>query len=374
MSVSVENGYLDVHFDRGPADTASAQALGLVYARHDGSSNYNLSIVYDGWYKTYYLQIRHGLFGLVELADIPAAAGDYFRFEVVRQHLVAYQSTDQETWVETLATQDIEHMVPGDWYVHDWASGPYQPSNIAEVGRDLETFFLVGSHQIYDRPKTIAGQRVQRIEGKLYSYNPKVASETIFEGEIRLSDTAEQSVRITHDPADSGTLTIVSGGTLVGTPAYYTYSTLFTVNPSSQTVKVKLEGSPVTIGERDNHSTYGGNGDVVTLECPIASNPTLANAMHDHYAAVAGATRYEFAMRDDASLEVGDEVRLPLISEREYGHWNYKLPTNPLGDMVDTPLWSITVTNVVPVVLTKITRSFNGATDATCLAITNINP
>jgi len=79
-------------------------------------------------------------------------------------------------------------------------------------------------------------------------------------------------------------------------------------------------------------------------------------------------------MRDDASYEVGDRLYLTLASARAYDVWNYVLTTPALSELVDVPLKGTVFNNAVPIVITRITREFNGATDAEVVARLDINP
>src|SRR5690606_37178205 len=110
---------------------------------------------------------------------------------------------------------------------------------------------------------------------------------------------------------------------------YNTYSTVFTVDPSSTTITATLVGKRVSINSQVFEKVYSASGDSVELTCPIASDPAMTIAMYDHYRAVSEATRFEFTMRDDPALDVGDRVNIKLMSERAYGVWNYVLVANP---------------------------------------------
>lgn len=213
----------------------------------------------------------------------------------------------------------------------------------------------LGDRQIYERPKTIVGQKIRLIRAKLHTYSVEDTARNIFDGDIRLTNTTTQEVTIQHPPcevdASPAPLTVNSGGTLAVSPepVYRTYSTTFTVNPTATTVNVTLVGYPVEIGSRLFEKTYDSQGEILEFECPIGTDPTLVEAMIDHYHATASATRYEVAVRDDPALQVGDRILLELPLGREGATLGY-----------------------IPTVLTQIKRSYTGAQDAVYTLVTDV--
>jgi hypothetical protein len=109
------------------------------------------------------------------------------------------------------------------------------------------------------------------------------------------------------------------------------------------------------------------------MDCPIASDPTLTTAMFDHYEAVSSATVFEFTMRDNPALEVGDRAYLQLMNERRYGVWNYVLGDAACIVSDTQTLYSSKWSTLMSVVLTEIKRNFSGAFDADVTAITDID-
>jgi hypothetical protein len=236
---------------------------------------------------------------------------------------------------------------------------------------DKDTYTL-GENNVYDRPKMVTGRRINRLKTTLASYAAAAGTSTIFDGDIELPDTEQATLRITHAGCDSGSLAVTDGGSLNGTPVYNTYSTVFVVDPTATTIHVTLTGKAVTITTRALEKEYYPSGDVVDFSCPIASDPTLAIDMLDHYNSVVSSTRFEFSMRDDAALKVGDMVNLQLISEREYLVWNYVLGTDTCLVSATEPILTTRWDNYLAVVMQSIKRAFNGGTDAECVAVVNI--
>lgn len=231
----------------------------------------------------------------------------------------------------------------------------------------------LGEMQVYERPMTISGQSIREITGSLYSYNVG-ASETVVDANIALPSTAAgQVITITHDAVSGGSLSVVSGGTLVGTPTYTTYRTIFTVNPSAATIHVERTGNRVEIASRQFNKTYASSGESVGLNCPIASDPTATIAMYDHFKQVASSTSFEFSMRDNPAIEVGDRLYLQLMSERKFGDWNYYAGSTALVSTT-VPIWTDLWSTVLPVVVTKVRRLFNGGLDADYTVVVDINP
>lgn len=362
------NGRIDALFDPSISEGLGQETWALIYARKTTTVNYNLAIVYDPNTHTYTLQIREGLTGLIDKTAIAASVGNYFRFLVVGPNLYAYQSVDGLTWTLQLTYTSFSITAEGEWY----ASDVYQ-SGVTEVGVDARTV-LLGERQVYDRPKVIAGRRIARVSGKLRSYVVAPELSVVFEGDVALADTSTQEVRIVHSACSGGSLSITSGGTLSGTPTYYTYSTVFTVVPSATTLHVELTGYAVTLEEVTIEKVYQAAGEVLEFECPIASDPTKTLAMFDHYVAVESSPHFEFTMRDDASLQVGDRAFLLLNTARVYGLWNYKLGEDTCLLSETTPLWTNTMSRTVPVVLTRIARSFDGSATADVVAVLDIDP
>jgi hypothetical protein len=233
--------------------------------------------------------------------------------------------------------------------------------------------YTVGEMRVYDRPKTDTGTRINRLTSTLSFYTADATTSTIFDGDLRLVNTDPVEVRITHDGCDSGSLDITSGGSISGTPVYNTYSTVFTVEPTSTTIHVTLTGKKVTISSQNFEKTYYASGDVVDVKCDIASDPAQLIAMLDHYNAVDSSTRFEFSMRDDAKLKVGDVVNLQLISDREYSVWNYILGDAACVVSATAPILTTRWDNYLSVVMQSIKRAFNGGTDATCVAVVSID-
>jgi hypothetical protein len=233
--------------------------------------------------------------------------------------------------------------------------------------------YTLAEAQVYDRPKTISGANISRIGGALHSYTVAAATETIVESDFLILDLSQVELRITHDAIANGSVSI-TGGTISGTPTYNTYSTLFLVDPTATTIRATLTGKRVTIAERRFGKSYLASGDVVELACPIASDPTLTLAMYDQYEAVTSATRYEFSMRDDPSIAVGDRLWLQMMSERSYGRWNYRIGDALCVVSTTQPLYTDLWGKVVPVVVTCIKRKFNGGLDADYTVVTDIDP
>lgn len=230
----------------------------------------------------------------------------------------------------------------------------------------------LGEMEVYERPITINGQRIREVTGNLYSYN-EGASETVVDADLVLPNTdAGQVVTITHDAVSGGSLTVTAGGTLVGTPTYTTYRTVFTVNPSATTIHVERTGNRVEIASRQFNKTYASAGESVGINCSIASDPTLTIAMYDHFKQVASSTSFEFSMRDNPAIEVGDKLYLQLMSERKFGDWNYYVGTAVVSDTI--PLWTDLWSTVLPVVVTKARRLFNGGLDADYTVVVDIDP
>lgn len=232
--------------------------------------------------------------------------------------------------------------------------------------------YTLGENQVYDRPKTVNGTRINRINGTLKSYSVAPTAELVYDADIELSSTNATTVTITHDACAQGALT-VTGGTVTGTTWYRTYSTVFNVTPSATTLHVHLSAKRVEINTRTFEKAYMPSGTSLDLNCPIASDPTMTIAMYDHYAAVSSATGYEFTMRDDPAIVVGTRLYLQLMSTREYGVWNYRLGDAACVVSSTVPLWTSAWSNVVPVVVTRIARKFDGALDADYTVTTDID-
>jgi len=230
-----------------------------------------------------------------------------------------------------------------------------------------------GETQVYERPKTLDGTRISKVVGALHSYTVGADDETLFDADILLADTSQQTVKITHEACSGGAL-VVTGGAVVGTPVYNTYSTVFVVTPVTTTIHGELTAKRVEIGERRFEETYLASGETAEFTCPIASDPTLTTAMFDHYAAVAATTRFEFSMRDDPAIEVGDRRYIQLMSARAYGSWGYVLGEATCVVSDTLLIWNTEWDTVLPVVVTSIKRRFDGGVDADYTVAVDINP
>jgi hypothetical protein len=167
---------------------------------------------------------------------------------------------------------------------------------------------------IYDRPEMVGGDTIATISGGLYEYHVGDASETMAVVSI-VPDTPFEPVtyRLVHDPCAYGHLTL-TGGVLIGTPTYNTYSTVFSVMPTASTMYATLTGFRVDIIKRDFVRQYPvAKGENHTFECPIASDSAVTGLMYDRYHGVASATKYNVKLRDDPSVEVNDRVLLDTL-------------------------------------------------------------
>jgi hypothetical protein len=165
----------------------------------------------------------------------------------------------------------------------------------------------------YDRPEIIRGVNVSRVSGALCRYQMADSLETIADVTLVPNTTDPATYRVTHDGCDSGQLTLVDA-TLIGSPTYNTYSTVFAASATAGTIRAKLVGYRVDVIRTDLVKTYPvARGENHSFECSIASDATITEAMFDRYQSITGATKYQIKMRDNPAVEVGDVVLLDTV-------------------------------------------------------------
>ena len=248
--------------------------------------------------------------------------------------------------------------------------------------------YVFDESTVYARPKRINGQRIKDCSLTLTStfYDTAAgATQLLYDGTIMLEAAGvPQVITITHDAtagvepdawmANDATQATIGDPSYVG--YYGTYSTTVRVIPTGTTrlIRFQLYGLPLSLTTTTYAKIYDTMGDSVSLDCSVASDPTLSTAMMDAYVDAVSATSYEFTMRDDPSLDVGMRVWLKLMSEKEYSTWNYVLGEANCKTSTTQPIQTINYTQLVPVIIQKIKATFNGGTDATYTVITDNQP
>lgn len=247
---------------------------------------------------------------------------------------------------------------------------------------------------VYDRPKRINGQRIKDCALTLTTTwlnpdpyaDPEFVETVFYDGVLNLDVAGQPKVfTVTHDAAQgvepmAVMIDDINWDSELGDPTYDgfwgVYSTEFKVIPmgNKTQVRFRLFGVPLSLITSEMRKTYNDSGESVTIDCPIASDPALAKAMMDRYVDAVSATSYEFTMRDNPALDVGDRCWLKLTSEREFTSWNYVLGRDDCATSLDVPLQRTNYDNLVPVIIQKIKSTFNGGMEATYTVVTDTNP